>query len=241
MLVNLLENKYCVFGLTALAIIPWKVFYSKYKYFQKQYEEQLLFQNRHNCVVMYTVAKGMSGWPPHKDRILPDITSKDGLYPMYEPLIYFIKTAEKSIYVAYMFIEIQEIMDALVEAHERGVKVRILLNFEHNKSDVGSIQKLISKGIMVQLYMCPKQTLESIMHYKYMVKDYNQEKGGYTLISSLNISISAFTENYENIVLSSDYYLATSIHNNFENCWNYVELENQSLLNKTTLLDLNLI
>ncbi|XP_028144520.1 uncharacterized protein LOC114338142 [Diabrotica virgifera virgifera] len=241
MLLKLLENKYCIFGLTALAIIPWKIFYSKYKYYQNQYEEKLLFQNRHNCVVTYTATKGIAGWPPHNDRILPDITSKDGLCALYDPFIYFIKTSEKSIEVAYMFILIQEILDALVEAHERGVKVRILLNFEHNKTDTGPIHKLISKGIKVQLYMYPKQNLESIMHYKYMVKDYIEEKEGYTLISSLNISITAFTENYENVVLSSDYYLATSIHKNFEDCWNYVEQENQSLLNKTILLDLNLI
>lgn len=94
-------------------------------------------------------------------------------------------------------------------------------------------------GMKVQLYITHLPDMSSIMHYKYMLKDY-KEDGGYVLIGSMNLTRSAFLENYEDIVFTSDPYVSTSLNENFENCWQYIEAENQTLLNKTILLDVNL-
>lgn len=78
------------------------------------------------------------------------------------------------------------------------------------------------------------------MHYKYIVKDY-AETGGFLLTGSLNLTDSGFINNYEDVVLTSNQYVVKAFYENFEECWNFVKIDNEDIFNKTTLLDANLI
>lgn len=80
--------------------------------------------------------------------------------------------------------------------------------------------------------------MSSIMHYKYMVKDY-YEDSGYTLTGSLNISKSAFTSNYEDIVITSNKYVVEAFKKDFENCWYTIKSENENVINRVALMDAN--
>ncbi|XP_057672633.1 uncharacterized protein LOC130904092 [Diorhabda carinulata] len=223
----MLENTK-LFGLTILALIPWKILYNKYKTNQLKYEKQLLFHERHNCVVMYTNIKGMSGWPPYKDQIVANIKEKNCLDPLYEPIIYFINTADKSLDISYMIIAIQKVYNTIIEACKRGVKIRLLMNFEESKNNLIPVQDCIKEGVSVQLYHNRNQNCVSIMHYKYMVKDYEEGKSGYIVNGSMNLTSNAFLENYENLMFSTDSYLVKSLHDNFEDCWKYIQTENKN-------------
>lgn len=75
------------------------------------------------------------------------------------------------------------------------------------------------------------------MHYKYMVKDYNRD-GGYAFFGSPNLTMSAFLNNYEDIVFMSSNEVVTALHNNFQDCWDYIKKENQTFMNKEKLSDL---
>lgn len=137
-------QKVSLFFLAIVTIIPC---YIKYKRLKEKFNQELLFKQRHNCVVMYNTDLGMSGWPPYKKRIRPVITEENCLDVLYEPIIYFINTSTKTLDVAYMMISIPKIYDALIEACKRGVNVRLLMNFEHSKRDLNIIRKCIREGL----------------------------------------------------------------------------------------------
>ncbi|KAJ8926551.1 hypothetical protein NQ314_021067 [Rhamnusium bicolor] len=239
---NLIENKFTLVSSAALVLIPyytWKTLYYSYKSLRNEYEDEILFQKRHNCVVMYTENKGMSGWPPHTGRVKLDINKKNSLDTLHEPILYFINTAKKSLDIAFMLLDVNSIYMALKRAHERGIKLRILLNYDHCESRLVEIKNLAKEGIEVLTYISHKPGLSSIMHYKFMVKDYT-EYGGFVLTGSLNLSKSAFLNNYEDVVFISNQYVAKAFYQTFEECWNYIKVDNECLINKTVLLDTNL-
>lgn len=146
----IVENKFIVISSAALILVPyftWKNLYNSYKNLKNKYDEELLFYKRHNCVVMYSGIKGVSGWPPHTERIKLNLNKQNCLAEVREPVIYFIDTAKKSLELAFMLINVNVVYKALVRAHQRGVKVRILLNFEHCESMLNEIRNLIKEGI----------------------------------------------------------------------------------------------
>ncbi|CAG9816275.1 unnamed protein product [Phaedon cochleariae] len=238
------SNKLLIISSAAALLGPyyaWKYFISVYKSLRRQYDEEVIFHARHDCVVMYTGSKGMSGWPPYKGRIVPDITNENCLDVLYEPMIYFINTAEKSLDVACMMIGINKIFEALIVASKKGVKVRMLLNREHvnNTHMLSNVRECIRQGIEVQMYISHIPEMSSIMHYKFIVKDHSESGGyssGYLFTGSMNINRSAVMENYEDIVFSSDQYVVKAFHENFEKCFRYIKMENESL-NQQWLLD----
>ncbi|KAG5899255.1 hypothetical protein JTB14_035433 [Gonioctena quinquepunctata] len=188
---------------------------------------------------MYTGSKGMSGWPPYEERIVPDITTQNWCDILYEPIMYFLDTAKNTVDVAIMMISVKKIYQALINARRRNVKVRVLLNYEHCERMLPEIRKCIEEGIEVQLFISPKPNQASIMHYKFIVKDYSANSG-YVLVGSMNFSESAFLENYEDLVISSNHYVAEGFHECFEKCLSFVKDDNESLINKMMLLDMNL-
>lgn len=82
--------------------------------------------------------------------------------------------------------------------------------------------------------------MDSIMHYKYMVKDCKGD-GGYAFIGSPNFTISAFLNNYEDLVFTSSKVVVKALFENFETCWNYINAENKTFVNKVKLADAGLI
>ncbi|KAJ8963774.1 hypothetical protein NQ317_005973 [Molorchus minor] len=183
MYLNILDNKFALITSTAIIIIPFYI-YKTYRTLKNEYQEKLLFYNRHNCVVMYNGTQ------------------------------------------------------ALKQARGRGVKIRLLVNYEHCANKCQEIKSLIKEGIEVQTYISNKPGMSSIMHYKYMVKDYTK-CGGFVFTGSLNLSETGFLNNYEDIVFTSNFYTAQAFHENFEECWNYIVMDNKTLMNRTVLLDIN--
>ncbi|KAJ8959391.1 hypothetical protein NQ318_022079 [Aromia moschata] len=146
---------------------------------------------------------------------------------------------KKSLDVAFMLISINKVYTALLNAHRKGVKIRILLNFDHCNSKLTEIRHLMSEGIAVLTYISMNPGMSSIMHHKFMVKDYS-DSDGFVFTGSLNLTKSAFLNNYEDITFTFNEYVVKAFHNNFEECWNYIQADNENLINKTVLLDANL-
>lgn len=256
---DIIGNKFAMISSAALILVPyftWKSLYNSYNNLKNKYDEEVLFYKRHNCVVIYSGVKGMSGWPPHTERVKLDFNNQNCLAELREPIIYFIDTAKKSLELAFMMINVNSVYKALIRAHQRGVKVRILLNFEHCEGKLSEIRNLIKEGIFnhiikikyfelnifigIEVLTYVSQGISSIMHCKYMVKDYT-ESSGFLFTGSLNLTDSGFINNYEDVVFTSNQYVVKAFHENFEECWNFVKIDNEDLINKTTLLDANLI
>lgn len=147
MFLNWIPSKIIVcstYLLIPLSFLACKSFYDTYIQLARQYKEVKLFKSRHNCVVMYR-DKVFIGWPPIGKRLKSDIP-KDRLEELYEPVLYFINTAKYSLDVAVMIITIKPIWKALADANCRGVKVRLLLNFDHCHGMHENIKDLLRKG-----------------------------------------------------------------------------------------------
>lgn len=60
------------------------------------------------------------------------------------------------------------------------------------------------------------------MHHKYAVKDYNG-KSGFLVLGSLNWTNSGFTNNYEDLVFTTNIDAVNSFSDNFESMWTYLD------------------
>lgn len=103
--------------------------------------ETKLFHQRHNCCVTYFKGKGFAGWPPHKERLGYNIIESDQIY---EPILYFLRTAKYSVNVAVMILNINVIEEVLCKIAKRGVLVRLVLDYD--KCYFKSVNRLKQAG-----------------------------------------------------------------------------------------------
>ncbi|KAK5639330.1 hypothetical protein RI129_011822 [Pyrocoelia pectoralis] len=218
--------KYLYYGvLIAVPTITWAQFFKEWYEQEKQYKQHLLFLKRHNCVVMYTTGK-MTGWPSQNTTNQNE--NRLNVKELYEPILYFIRTAKTSIDIAVMTISVECIIDELLEAVKRNVKVRIITDFHFNRN-YKLLIPLQRVGVEVLYYIAPQDDPGSIFHYKYIVKDYSiTPEEGYLCVGSLNFSVSAVTTSYEDVNFISHHGLVTQYRNNFEESWSMISSINNS-------------
>ncbi|KAF2893259.1 hypothetical protein ILUMI_12915 [Ignelater luminosus] len=202
------------YGLVLLVpAYTWSRFFKIWKRLRKKLKDRELFYSRHNCVVMYDNNRRVTGWPT-------TLKSIDKRFGVYDPLLYFIYTAQKSLDVAMMVISNTTIANALIKVHKRGIAIRIIL--DHDCSRNSSSKDLEKSGIPILYYVCPEQSIPSIMHYKFIVKDHSSNCG-FVYIGSQNWSTVAFQGYYENTVFTTNRSVAKVIHKCFEDTWSYVD------------------
>lgn len=132
---------------TLLLLLPaytWSRFLKKFIQQKSISKETELFHKRHNCCVFYFKTKGYAGWPPHKERIRVDFKNKNRIF---EPILYFLQTAEKSLDVAVMMMYINVVAETLCEMQKKGVKVRIVM--DHAATHNPDLRKLQLNGALI--------------------------------------------------------------------------------------------
>lgn len=82
--------------------------------------------------------------------------------------------------------------------------------------------------------------MNSIMHYKYMVKDFIED-AGFAFIGSSNLTDNAFFHNYEDMVFTSSKEVVKALHDNFQFCYDFVQAQNDTLENRVILTDADII
>lgn len=132
--------------LIPFSVLAFKSLYACYLELSNEYEEAELFKKRHNCVVMFR-DNMFTGWPPYNEREKNSVAKR--LEELYEPLLYFVHTAKNSLDMAFMLINIKPVFKALTDAHSRGVKVRLLLNFSHCESVKADLRTLKKEGNVI--------------------------------------------------------------------------------------------
>lgn len=111
--------------------------------------------------------------------------------------------------LAVFTITDDRITSAILAAHERGVRVRIVADND-KAHDLGSdIERLAAAGIRVRVDRTPVH-----MHHKFAVFDQHR-----LLTGSYNWTRSANAENAENILLTDDPTLVRAYSDEFERCW----------------------
>ena len=105
-----------------------------------------------------------------------------------------ISRAQKTILVqAYAFTSLP-IADALIQAHQRGIDVRILVDRSQLASKYTQVRHVVAQGIFVAVDVVP-----GIAHNKVMIIDDNQ-----VLTGSFNWTKAAEKNNAENLLLIKD-------------------------------------
>ncbi|MDR3326020.1 MAG: phospholipase D family protein [Rhodospirillaceae bacterium] len=102
-----------------------------------------------------------------------------------------IRETKKSILVATYIFTSKQISLALLEAHKRGVHIRIIADAKSNLGKYSSITFLANHGILVRT-----NAHYAIFHHKFMIFDDKHIETG-----SFNYSDAAFNKNAENILL----------------------------------------
>jgi phosphatidylserine/phosphatidylglycerophosphate/cardiolipin synthase-like enzyme len=120
--------------------------------------------------------------------IVPVFSPEDG-----NEITVFIDGAEESLDIEMYLFTSDDVYDAVVGAHERGVRIRILLEAEPmNNANDEMYRKLTAEGISVKYYSGTR------MHSKFIIRD-----GKEVLVGSHNFSYSALNKNREASVIIS--------------------------------------
>lgn len=120
--------------------------------------------------------------------VLPVFSPENG-----DEIIEFIDGTQQSLDIGMYLFTSQEVYDAIVRAHERGVRIRILLEPEPmNNANDAMYAKLAAEGISVKFYSGER------LHAKFIIRD-----GKEVLVGSHNFSYSALNKNREASVIFS--------------------------------------
>jgi len=124
-------------------------------------------------------------------------------------LIDLIEGAKKSIHVMIYSFTLDELSEALIEAKNRGVDVKVVIEAENAFSKGSEYQKLLEAGVEVKLDGNP-----SLMHHKVMIID-----GKIIVTGSYNWSWSAENKNDENLVILESAEAASLYEAEFQRVW----------------------
>jgi len=124
-------------------------------------------------------------------------------------VIYWISRANVSIHVLIYSFTLDSIGDALMNASNRGVEVKIV--FEKSQISISSeYTRLKTAGIPVR-----NDTNPDLMHDKVMIVD-----DAIVLTGSFNWSASAENDNNENLIIIDSTYIASIYATEFQKIWN---------------------
>lgn len=119
------------------------------------------------------------------------------------------KTARRFADICVFTITDDRIARALLQAHQRGIRVRIVTD-DQKTEDLGSdIHALAAAGVPVRM-----DSSQHHMHHKFALFD-----GVYLLTGSYNWTRSAAAHNEENLIVTHDQRLVSKFTTEFERLW----------------------
>ncbi len=122
---------------------------------------------------------------------------------------YWISRANESVHVMVYGFTLDDLSEALIEAEERGVEVRVVIERESAYWSGSEYERLLRAGVDVRLDGNPHT-----MHHKVVVID-----GKIVITGSYNWTWSAENRNDENVVILMDEGLAESYEKEFQRVW----------------------
>ncbi len=130
-------------------------------------------------------------------------------YDIPDVMMGLIKNAETTIDICIFTITHQELAKALIKAHERGIRLRILTDDEKQFDKGSCVRSFIKAGISVK-------TDESRyhLHHKFGIIDNRMAFTG-----SFNWTYTATKHNQENLLVTSYYDVVTQYLTEFERLW----------------------
>ena len=151
----------------------------------------------------------------------PELTSDELLWSPInsgEKLLNLIDSAKKTLILEVENISYEPILDALIAAQKRGVKVRVitpLCNFNDNPFfNFPALRKLAAKGIETKVMGIPNSPELPYIHAKVITVD-----GQSSYVGSINFSFNSITRAREVGIIVDDSDIADQISTEFEKDW----------------------
>lgn len=147
----------------------------------------------------------------------PEHADQEAVFAPHEDvasrIIHALSNTRTSADLAVFTITDDRVTRAILDAHRRGVAIRIVSDNDKS-ADLGSdIDDLAKHGVAVRIDRTPVH-----MHHKFAILD------GQTLLNgSYNWTRSASRENHENLVISRDPALIAAFEREFDHCWTLAE------------------
>lgn len=117
--------------------------------------------------------------------------------------------AQKYIYIPAFLITHKELTQSLIEAHNRGVAVKVILDATNTHSSASKLKLLRQNGIQVKT-----ENFAGKLHSKSVIID-----DCYTIIGSMNFSKSGENENDENLIIIKNREIAQFYKTFFQYMW----------------------
>lgn len=124
-------------------------------------------------------------------------------------LLDLLVSARDSIDISVFTISDDRLSDAILVAHKRGVKIRLITDNDKARDEGSDIFYLIDKGIDIRM-----DNTENHMHHKFALIDKKILVNG-----SFNWTRSATDYNQENILVTDEPKLVSAYLNEFEDIW----------------------
>ena len=127
-----------------------------------------------------------------------------------EKVVSMLRTCKKTLDIAIFSLTLDSIAEAILEAFQRGIKVRVIADDECAKNKGSNIKLIASQGIP-----CKTDNAVYHMHHKFAVID-----SSVVIMGSFNWTGQAVKYNQENIFFYEDKNIANQYAKEFEHLWN---------------------
>lgn len=126
-----------------------------------------------------------------------------------QTLLQTVLSAKHSIVVCMYCFTSLELIDVLIEAHQRGVVVRVITDCEQESANGKLVSRLRRAGIQVRM-----DESSYFMHHKFAVLDEKVLVNG-----SLNWTLQGLRGNQENVIITNEFELVKAFTEQFESLW----------------------
>ncbi|KAG8234118.1 hypothetical protein J437_LFUL010965 [Ladona fulva] len=121
-----------------------------------------------------------------------------------------LRTSKKSLDVCIFILTCYEIGQEIVNLKRKGVKIRIIVDYEMANSSGSQIELFRKHGIPVRT-----KNVSQLMHHKFAIIDEE-----FLICGSFNWTMQAVTSNWENVILTSEPELVQPFATHFQDLWN---------------------
>jgi phosphatidylserine/phosphatidylglycerophosphate/cardiolipin synthase-like enzyme len=139
----------------------------------------------------------------HEPMFFPSIESE-------AKVVHYLNSATTTLDICVFSITYNVLGDAIIEAHKRGVKVRVISDDEQAKNPGADIERLQAAGVPLKIDLDPK----AHMHNKFVLIDKQV-----LLTGSFNWTKQAALKNNENFMATNDEYLIEKYGEEYERLW----------------------
>lgn len=176
-------------------------------YYRNRFKKRSETSSDHMNEVMFFTDKGLDC----KEHVYSRLTclKESCAYRNLRRLIQLVEEATSSLDICMFFFTCQDLSEAIISVHRKGVRVRVITDAEMADGRGTQIPELRKYGVPVRM----KKSV-SLMHHKFIIINNHMLVSG-----SCNWTMKAFTENWENILVTSVPNLVMPFSHHFSQLW----------------------